>query len=90
MLGRRSSSAQADVVLGDNMNLSRRHACIAYNFQQGMSRHDKMHRAASMPALPTFFHGSRHCSTLALQLVEAFKPPGNAAVPHTLCTAVQL
>ena len=35
VLGRRSSSASADVVLGDNMNLSRRHALITYNFATG-------------------------------------------------------
>lgn len=35
LLGRRSSSAQADVVLGDNMNTSRKHASITYNFEKG-------------------------------------------------------
>jgi hypothetical protein len=37
LLGRRSSSAQADVVLGDNMNTSRKHASITYNFEKGAS-----------------------------------------------------
>lgn len=39
LLGRRSSSAQADVVLGDNMNLSRKHAAITYNFDKGVLHH---------------------------------------------------
>jgi FHA domain len=37
LLGRRSSSAQADVVLGDNMNTSRKHASITYNFDKGVA-----------------------------------------------------
>mmetsp|Transcript_33367 Transcript_33367/g.55997 ORF Transcript_33367/g.55997 Transcript_33367/m.55997 type:complete len:144 (-) Transcript_33367:281-712(-) len=34
-LGRRSKSSNVDIALGDNMNLSRHHASIAYNFESG-------------------------------------------------------
>ncbi|CAD7703127.1 unnamed protein product [Ostreobium quekettii] len=34
-MGRRSKSTQLDVVLGDNMNISRKHACIRFNFEKG-------------------------------------------------------
>ncbi len=34
-LGRKSSSGGADVVLGDSMGLSRRHALITFNFAMG-------------------------------------------------------
>ncbi|KAK9836684.1 hypothetical protein WJX74_005980 [Apatococcus lobatus] len=34
-LGRRSKSATLDVVLGDNMNLSRQHAQILFDFEKG-------------------------------------------------------
>eukprot|EP00854_Cymbomonas_tetramitiformis_P004367 gene4367-5373_t len=33
-LGRKSKSSNVDVVLGDNMNLSRHHASIIYNFDK--------------------------------------------------------
>eukprot|EP00884_Botryococcus_braunii_P003704 jgi/Botrbrau1/13334/Bobra.0334s0010.1 len=35
IIGRKSKSANLDVVLGDNMNISRQHAIIAYNFDTG-------------------------------------------------------
>mmetsp|Transcript_16128 Transcript_16128/g.22277 ORF Transcript_16128/g.22277 Transcript_16128/m.22277 type:complete len:145 (-) Transcript_16128:208-642(-) len=34
-LGRRSKSSNVDIVLGDNMNLSRHHASIIYSFERG-------------------------------------------------------
>jgi len=34
-LGRRSKSSNVDIALGDNMNLSRHHASITYNFERG-------------------------------------------------------
>mmetsp|Transcript_20353 Transcript_20353/g.44540 ORF Transcript_20353/g.44540 Transcript_20353/m.44540 type:complete len:144 (-) Transcript_20353:192-623(-) len=34
-LGRRSKSSNVDIALGDNMNLSRHHASIIYNFERG-------------------------------------------------------
>lgn len=36
LLGRKSKSTELDIVLGDNMNISRQHAKIAYNFQLGV------------------------------------------------------
>ncbi|GMH39980.1 hypothetical protein BSKO_07884 [Bryopsis sp. KO-2023] len=35
-LGRKSKSNSLDVVLGDHMNISRKHACIRYNFDKGI------------------------------------------------------
>ncbi|DBB04401.1 hypothetical protein WJX77_002015 [Trebouxia sp. C0004] len=35
-LGRKSKSTELDIVLGDNMNISRQHAKIAYNFSLGV------------------------------------------------------
>ncbi|KAK9805125.1 hypothetical protein WJX72_000415 [[Myrmecia] bisecta] len=35
-IGRRSKSTALDVVLGDNMNISRKHAGIVYNFEKGV------------------------------------------------------
>ncbi|KAK9826146.1 hypothetical protein WJX81_000241 [Elliptochloris bilobata] len=34
-IGRRSKSTKLDVVLGDNMNISRTHATIEYSFERG-------------------------------------------------------
>lgn len=36
LLGRKSKSTELDIVLGDNMNISRQHAKIAYNFSLGV------------------------------------------------------
>lgn len=36
LLGRKSKSTELDIVLGDNMNISRQHAKIAYNFALGV------------------------------------------------------
>jgi hypothetical protein len=36
-MGRCSKTSKVDLVLGDNMNLSRHHADIAYNFDKGES-----------------------------------------------------
>lgn len=36
-MGRCSKTSKVDIVLGDNMNLSRHHADIAYNFDSGES-----------------------------------------------------
>lgn len=36
LLGRKSKSTELDIVLGDNMNISRQHAKITYNFDLGV------------------------------------------------------
>lgn len=36
LLGRKSKSTELDIVLGDNMNISRQHAKIGYNFSLGV------------------------------------------------------
>lgn len=35
VIGRKSKSSNLDIVLGDNMNISRQHAVIRYNFDRG-------------------------------------------------------
>eukprot|EP00877_Chromochloris_zofingiensis_P010598 jgi/Chrzof1/5792/Cz16g16020.t1 len=62
MLGRRSKSTALDVVLGDNMNISRLHAAIKYNFEHkvwevhalgknGVTVNGNLHTPTSPPAI---------------------------------------
>lgn len=62
VLGRNNKSADLDVALGDNMNISRQHATIAYNFdlkvfelrvlgKNGVSVNSVLHTPSSPPVV---------------------------------------
>lgn len=68
VLGRRSKSTDLDVVLGDMMSVSRKHAKIYYNFDTSKT---------PLPCARPRRHRSRRRSRTA----TAFKQPGSHPLP---------